>query len=87
MPEASDIGYDNDSDEEDQYGGTDDLVIGDHYKKPFFTNAEKKSYPNGCIAVNDLQQNENLFGCYKHPHWNTNKDRIGVKLLIPLAHR
>ena len=50
--EASDNGDDNYSDEEDYDGDTDDLEIGDHYKKPFFTNAEKKSCPNGWIAVN-----------------------------------
>ena len=42
VPEASENGDDNDSDEYDQDGDTDDLEIGAHYKNPYFTNAEKK---------------------------------------------
>ena len=69
MPEAS-ANDDNDSDEEDQYGDTDDLEIGAHYKNPFLTNDEKKSRPNGWIAVNDLQLNEDVIGRYQKPHFN-----------------
>ena len=54
FPEASDNGYDNDSDEEYQDGDTDVLEIGAHFKNPFFTNAENKSCLNGWITVNDL---------------------------------
>ena len=64
MTEASNNGDDNDSDEEDQYGDTDDLEIGDHYKNPFFINAEKKSCPNGWFDVNDSQPNEYFLGRY-----------------------
>ena len=57
MPEASTNGDDNGSGEEYKEGDTYGLEINDHYKNPFFTYAEKKSYPNGFIAVNDLQPN------------------------------
>ena len=64
VPESSYNGYDNDSDKEDQDGYIDNLEIGAHYKKPFFTNAENKSCPNGWIAVNVLQPNEDVLGRY-----------------------
>ena len=64
MPEASDNGDDNYSDDEDQDGDTDDLEISAHLQKAIFTNAEKKSCPNGWIAVNDLQPNEIVLGLY-----------------------
>ena len=51
----------------------------------FFTNAENKSCPNGWIAVNDLQPNEKILGSHQQPHFNPNKVRAGVKLLIPLS--
>ena len=35
MPEASDNGDDNDSDEENQYGDTNGLENGAHYKNTF----------------------------------------------------
>ena len=85
MPEASDNGDDNDSGEEDQYRDTDDLEIGAHNKNQLFTNAENKSCTNGCIAVNDLQPNEDVLGRYQKPHFNPNKVSFGVKMLIPLA--
>ena len=59
--------------------------MGAHYKNPFFINAEKKSCPNGWIAVNYLQPNGDVIGRYQQPHYNPNKVRVGVKLLIPLA--
>ena len=86
VPEASDSCDDNDLDEEDQYGYTDDLEICAHYKKQFFTNDANKSCPNGWIDVNYLQPNEDIIGHYQHPQFNPNKVRVGVKLLIPLAH-
>ena len=36
--------------------------------------------------MNDLKPNEDITGCYQHPNFNRNKVRVGVKLLIPLAH-
>ena len=84
MPEASDNGDDNDLDKEYKYGDTDDLEIGAHYKNPFLTNAENKSCPNGWFAVNDLQPNAAVLGCYLQPHFNSNTVRFGVKILIPL---
>ena len=85
MPEASDNCDDNDSDDEDQDGDTDDLAIGSNFKNPFFTNDENKSCPNGWIALNGLQPNEDVLERYQRPHSNTNKVRVGVKILIPLA--
>ena len=43
---------DNNLYEEDQYGDTDDLEIGAHYKKQIFTNDDNKLCPNGWIDVN-----------------------------------
>ena len=86
MPEAPDNGYDNDSDEEDQYVDTDDLGIIDHYKNQFLTKAENKSCTNDWIAVNDLQPNECVLERYQQPYFNPNKVRVGVKMLISLAH-
>ena len=86
VPEVSENGYDNDLDEEDQDRDTDDSEIGAHYKKPFFTNAENKSCPNGWIDVNDLQPNEDVLGRYQQPHLNPNKVRFVVKMFIPLSH-
>ena len=64
VPEASDNGDDNDSDEEDQYGDTDYSEIGTHLQKSIFTNAEKKTCPNGWFTVNYLQPNEASLGRY-----------------------
>ena len=36
--------------------------------------------------MNDLQQNEDALGRYQHPHFNSNKYRVGLKLIIPLDH-
>ena len=36
--------------------------------------------------MNDLQPNEDILGRYQQPHFDTNKVRVGFKLLIPLAH-
>ena len=76
VPEASDNGDNNDSDQEDQDGATDDLEIGAHYKKPFFTNVERKLCLNNSSAVNDLQPNEDVLGHYRQPQSNSNK--VGV---------
>ena len=34
-------------------------------KKSHFTNTENKSCPNSWIAVNELQPNEDVLGCYQ----------------------
>ena len=36
--------------------------------------------------MNDLQPNKDVLGHYQYPHFNPNKVRVGVKLLISLAH-
>ena len=45
MPEASDNGDDNNSDEEDQDGDTDDLDIGARYKKKFLLMLKRNHVP------------------------------------------
>ena len=35
--------------------------------------------------MNYLQPNEDVLGRYQNPHFDTNKVRVGVKLLIPLS--
>ena len=36
--------------------------------------------------MSDLQPNEDVLGIYQQPQLNPNKVRVGIKLLIPLAH-
>ena len=86
MPEASENGDENDSDEEDKDGDTNNLEISDNLQKAIFTNAENKPYPNGWISVNELQLNEDVLGLYQQPHFNPNKLTVVFKLLISLSH-
>ena len=47
-------------------------------------DAGNNSCPNGWIYVNNLQLNEDVLGFYQQSHFNTNKVRVGFKLLITL---